>query len=100
MKSVEQKIKESVEELKDVNEQLSANSAKQNGAYSSLDKMYDEGGYDLEDYSILQTAKNFYVKRGSQLYRQKEKLVKRLIKLIKRRKIKPDDELKQLLNLN
>ncbi len=98
MKSIEQKIKENAEELKAVKEKLSTNSDRQDRVYDNLGEMYDEGGYDIEDYFSLQATKDFLIKQGTELSKQKEKLVKRLTKLIKRRKIEPDDELKQLLN--
>ena len=100
MKSVKQKIEEQTAELKDIKAKRAQNGAQQNSIYARLEEMYDESEWEFDEYSSLQTAKEYTIKQGAQLHKQEDKLIKKLTKLIKRRKIEPDDELKQLLNLN
>lgn len=100
MKTIKEKIEENKTELKIIKEKVKANISKQNTIYSSLDKMYDEGDYSLDDLSALQTGKEFLFKENKKLGKQETKLIRKLIKLTKKAKIEPDDELIKLLNLN
>lgn len=98
MKKIEQKINETTEELRNVNNQLTSNSTKQEGVYSALEEMYDEGGYSVDEYSSLQATKEVLIKEGSKLYKKQESLIKKLTKLFKRSKIEPADDIKHLLS--
>lgn len=100
MKTIKEKIEENKTELKIIKEKVKANISKQNIIYSSLDEMYDEGDYSLGDLSALQTGKELLFKENKKLGKQETKLIRKLIKLTKKAKIEPDDELIKLLNLN
>ncbi len=93
----EEKVKVLSEELKKVKAEISDNLHRYMSVDDAMNEAYDEGYYDLGDYGSWLSAKDYLSAESKKLTKQREKLVKKLSRIIARHKIVVDDETAALL---
>ncbi len=98
MTSKEEKIKELMDELKEVEEQSRNIHSKECSVSLSLYDLKEDGKTGTAEYVSKKYEKKLLVKECERIDKQQEKLANKLSSLLKHSKFKTYDEFKEFLN--